>query len=269
MGIGVLFNLISAGADFQKGDVTQETFATVGDAAQQLGNALIGITHAERLGQFGGAAASTFTKFVERITPGLGVLCTTASLRTHIEQTGGDGAIGAYIGALGDSIALVGVLAESFGVTAPLAAIITGLGFTLSFLGDMIHDWLAAEAIVAEERQFLGSSGVDAALAAVLVRVNAKHMQEWAANLHYDAPRLQWLAGHAPETLTSRWFSGLKVDGFKNLVKDLGYATDGGFALLQAIPNATTESRGAHGPSCSSKPSARGASPTPRAATPG
>lgn len=234
MSVGVLFNLMAAGGDIQNGEIGQETLATLGDAAQQLSRALVSVSEAGLIGRFGGTAIATFSKFIERITPGLGILCTTASLRNHIEKTGSDGAIGAYIGAVGDVIALTGVLAESFGVTAPLGAIITGLGFTISFLGDVIQDWLAEAAIKAEEKQLLRTAGVETAVADVLVDVNAKHLQGWAADLRFDAAKLQWIAKNAPDMLTAGWLSGFKVDGFERLVRDLRY-TDGGWALLQSV----------------------------------
>lgn len=234
MSVGVLFNVLAAGGDIQNGEIGQETLATLGDAAQQLSRAMVSLSEANLLGRFGGAAAATFTKFIERITPGLGVLCTTASLRNHIEKTGNDGAIGAYIGAVGDVIALTGVLAESFGVTAPLGAIITGLGFAISFLGDAIQDWLAHTALVAEEKQLLGAAGVEARTADVLVSINAKHFRVWAADLQWDASKLQWLAKNVPDALTAGWLSGFSVEGFKSLIVDLRYA-DGGYALLQSV----------------------------------
>ncbi len=247
MAVGVLYNVLSVAGDVQGGNVSQETFATAGDAAQQLSRALISISEAGLLGRFGGGAAATFSTFLQRITPGLGILCTTASLRNHIAKTGSDGAIGAYIGALGDVIALAGVLAESFGVTAPLGSIIVGLGFTLSFLGDIVQDWLAESAIIAEERLLLRAARIDEKVASVLVGVNARHLQAWSDVLKFDAVKLQWLATNAPNTLTAGWLSGFRVDGFAALVRDLGYANDGGFAVLQSIPDAVTESGGAGG----------------------
>lgn len=247
MSVGALYNILAVAGDVQNGDIGQETFATAGDAAQQLSRALVSISEAGLLGRFGGGAAATFSTFIQRITPGLGILCTTASLRNHIAKTGNDGAIGAYIGALGDVIALVGVLAESFGVTAPLGSIIVGLGFTLSFLGDIVQDWLAEKAIVAEERLLLRAARIDDKVASVLVAVNAKHLQAWSDNLKYDAAKLQWLAANAPATLTSGWLSGFRVEGFEKLVRDYGLTSDGGFALLQSIPDAVTESGGSNG----------------------
>lgn len=246
MSVGVLFNVLAGSADVQNGEISQETLATFGDAAQQLSRTLVSLADAGRLGRFA-STTSVFTKFIQRITPGLGVLCTTAALREHIEKMGSDGAIGAYIGALGDVIALTGVLAESFGVTAPLGAIITGLGFTISFLGDFIQDWLAERAVQAEEKQLLKVVGLSDAIADVLVAVNAKHFQAWASDLKYDATKLQWIAARAPSMLTAGWLSGFSVDGFKKLVADLRY-TDGGFALLQSIPDAVTETDGMNGP---------------------
>lgn len=247
LAVGVLYNSLSAGNDIRNGEFSQETLDSIGDAAQGLSGALVSISNAGLLARYGGTAAATFSKFIERITPGLGVICTTAALRRHWGEAEGPGAVGAYIGALGDTIALVGVLAESFGVTAPLAAIIVGLGYTISFLGDVVRDWLIAKFITDEERACLAKAGIPTAVADVLVRTNARLMQEWASDLKYDAPKIQWLAAHAPDTLTAGWLKGFDVKSFEALVNAFGYGADGGFALLQRIPDATTEANGGEG----------------------
>lgn len=247
LAVGALYNALSAGADISNGEISQETLDSLGDAAQGLSGALVSFSNAGLLARFGGTATASFSTFLERITPGLGVICTTAALRRHWGERNDTGSLGAYIGVLGDTIALVGVLAESFGVTAPLAAIITGLGYTISFLGDAVRDWLIAKAITDEERSCLAKAGISRPIADVLVKVNAKDMQEWAIDLKYDAGKLQWLAANAPDTLTAGWLSGFDVRAFEKLVSAFRLNSDGGFALLQAVPDAVTEANGAHG----------------------